>query len=115
MDGAFGLGLLGFAVVVALSLGIVVAFPVWLYHRREVLRMRGTNAKEVLKLRERLEVLERRCVKLEEQVTTAHLLIADEQRSLDKKLSKIVPEGAHISSESEESSSRSKKRERAHD
>ena len=115
MDGAFGLGLVGLAGIVALTLGILVAFPVWLYHRREVLRMRGTNTKEVLKLRERLEVIERRCAKLEEQVQTAHLLIADEQRALDKKLSKIVPEGAHISNEAEDSSSRSKKRERAHD
>lgn len=111
MDGAFGLGLLGFAGVVALSLGIVVAFPVWLYHRREVLRMRGTNAKEVLKLRERLEVLERRCVKLEEQVTTAHLLIADEQRSLDKKLSTMMPDHA----EDDSAARKPKMKERARD
>jgi len=111
MDGAFGLGLVGFAGIVALTLGILVAFPVWLYHRREVLRMRGTNAKEVLKLRERLEVIERRCAKLEEQVQTAHLLIADEQRSLDKKLSKIMPDDAE-----DDSAARSvKMRERARD
>ena len=111
LDNIFGLGLVGLGIV-ALTFGILVGFPVWLYHRREMLRMKGTNAKEVQKLRERIDVIEKRCAKLEEQVATAHLLIADEQRALDKKLSKIVPEHA----QDEEAAVRNRKMpERAHD
>ena len=114
-DNIFGLGLVGFALCAVLGVGMLVALPVWLYHCREVLRMKGTNTKEVQKLRERLEVLEKRCVKLEEQVATAHMLIADEQRALDKKLSQIVPEGATIPDDVDDSPALSNKRERARD
>jgi len=34
----------------------------------------------------RIEVLEKTCAKLQEQVNEAHMLIHDEQRALDRKL-----------------------------
>ncbi len=114
LDNIFGLGLVGLGIV-ALTFGILVGFPVWLYHRREILRMRGTAAKDVQRLRERIEGLEKRCAKLEEQVASAHMLIADEQRQLDKKLSNLVPGGATIPDDVDDSAGRSKKRERARD
>jgi len=38
-------------------------------------------------------VLENQCTKLQEQVTTAHVLLADERHVLDRKLSALLPDG----------------------
>jgi hypothetical protein len=43
-------------------------------------------------LQARCEALEKRCAALEEQMKTAHLLLADEQRALDQKLANILPQ-----------------------
>ena len=75
-----------------LLLFIVVGLPVFLYHRREVLRMKGVSDKQTVKLSDRVATLEQRCDRLEEQVTQAHLLLADEQRQMDRKLSAILPD-----------------------
>jgi hypothetical protein len=87
------LGLLGLAIVTLSSL-IVVGLPVWLWHRREVMKLQGTNARETAKLKDRMDDLEKRCNKLQEQVTAAHLLLDDERRGMDKKLSQVYPEPA---------------------
>jgi hypothetical protein len=82
--------------VAASFLTIVVGLPVYLYHRRQMLKLKGNNARDVKNLHNRIDELEERCKKLEEQVTDAHCLIADEQRELDRKLerklSAIVPD-----------------------
>lgn len=38
-------------------------------------------------------MLENQCTKLQEQVTTAHVLLADERHVLDRKLSALLPDG----------------------
>jgi hypothetical protein len=101
MDAVLSLGVLGLAIV-AVFFGIVVGVPTFLYHRREVLRIRGTNAKEIGKLRDRIDALDQRCEKLEEQVASAHILLADEQRQLDRKLSNLVGDSMIPPEKSEE-------------
>ena len=89
----------GSIIVAALIIGALLAFffiviglPVWLYHRREVLKMKGTAKGETTSLSQRVAALEKRCEKLEEQVTQAHLLLADEQRQMDRKLAAMLPD-----------------------
>lgn len=85
------LGLAGLSVVTLCSI-IVIGLPVFLWHRREVMKLKGTNARETASLKERMDDLEKRCNKLQEQVTAAHLLLDDERRGIDKKLAQIYPE-----------------------
>jgi hypothetical protein len=85
----FGIAGLG---VVAVFFIFVIGLPVYLYHRREVMRLKGTQAREVSKLTERIESLDKRCQKLEEQVTAAHLLLDDERRQMDRKLATMLPD-----------------------
>ncbi|HYG76286.1 MAG TPA: LapA family protein [Planctomycetota bacterium] len=116
MNSLLSLGVVG-VFGMALCIALLVAFPVWLYHRRETMRIRGTNEKDMKKLRERIEVLEKRCAKLDEQVASAHILLADEQRAMDKKLSKIIPESASMIPDEDESgpARKVKARDRARD
>ncbi|MGD0089104.1 MAG: hypothetical protein ABSE73_04230 [Planctomycetota bacterium] len=86
------MGIFLVALLVIGSLLIVVGLPIFLYHRREVLRMRGFSDKHTVKLSDRVATLEQRCDKLEERVTEAHLLLADEQRQMDRKLSALLPD-----------------------
>jgi hypothetical protein len=87
----FQIGLLGLAYLSAFLL-LAIGLPVWLHHRRRVLELRGTHAKELARLRERVEVAEKRCAKLEQQLVDVHMILADETRVLDKKLSSILPD-----------------------
>jgi hypothetical protein len=77
---------------VVLFFFIVVGLPVFLYHRREVLRMSGLSNRQTMKLSDRVAALEKRCDTLEERIAEAHLLLADEQRQMDRKLSAILPD-----------------------
>jgi outer membrane murein-binding lipoprotein Lpp len=52
------------------------------------------NNSEVTELRTRLEELEKKCTAMQEQITDAHMLLADERRALDKKLAESFPEVA---------------------
>lgn len=103
------LGLAGLAVV-ALSSLVVVGLPVWLWHRREVLKLKGTHSRDVVKLKERMDELDKRCNKLQEQVTAAHLMLDDERREMDKRLAQICPEPP--AAEDDEKSQRRSGRER---
>ena len=100
------LGILGWLtftfIVVGLPMVCIFGLP-WLArirrenlaHAREMAQIKagkdGQSGPELQQLRERCDALEKRCAKLEEQVTEAHSLLADEQRQLDKKLSNILP------------------------
>jgi len=106
------LGVAGLIAVVLLA-GLVVAFPSWLYHRREAMRIKGTHAKEWQKLRDRIETLEKRCAKLDEHVSSAHILLADERRSMDKKLSNIMPDSAALVGDDEDDSERAPRRKKS--
>jgi hypothetical protein len=92
-----------FCIVVGLPVCCIFGLP-WLArirrenleHAREMARIKagkeeGQNGSELQQLRERCDALEKRCAKLEEQVTEAHALLVDEQRQLDKKLANILP------------------------
>jgi hypothetical protein len=89
----FNIGLLGLAYLSSFLL-LVVGLPVCLHHRRHVLALRGTHAKELACLRERLDATEKRCVKLEAQIVDLHVQLADETRQLDKKLSSMLPDSS---------------------
>ncbi|MCK6472945.1 MAG: hypothetical protein L6R28_14475 [Planctomycetes bacterium] len=56
-----------------------------------------TSAAEIAELRKACEALDRRCAKLDEQVRTVHDLLADEQRTLDRKLNAILPDADAVS------------------
>jgi len=92
-------GLLIFATVVGFF-GIVVGLPVWLHHRRTMLKLKGQNGRDIGTLHKRIDDLEKQCHKLQEQVTEAHVLLADERRELDRrlenKLAQIAPDAAII-------------------
>ncbi|HYF48610.1 MAG TPA: hypothetical protein VEJ63_04360 [Planctomycetota bacterium] len=91
----FGLVILG---IVVGSLSILVGLPIWLHHRRSVLKMTGQRGRDIEALHKRIDQLEKECRKLQDQVTEAHVLLADERRDLDKrledKLKNIVPDSA---------------------
>jgi hypothetical protein len=105
------LGLIAFGIVVGFF-SIVVGLPVWLYHRREMARMRGLKLRQDGELQERVEALEERCDKLEERVTDAHTLLSDEQRAMDRKLAKLLPDDAAPSDGEQESRRREDERRR---
>ena len=103
------LGILGWLAFVTIVVGLPVCcifgLP-WLARiRRENLQHAVEMAKikagkneqsdsDLQQVRERCDSLEKRCTKLEEQLKDAHLLLADEQRALDKKLASIIPDEA---------------------
>ncbi len=80
-----GLVLLAFAL---LALPFMLSY---LYHRRRMAELKGTHAQHVETLQERMERLEKKCAAMQEQITDAHMLLADEQRMLDKKLAESFP------------------------
>ncbi len=100
MQAAIQLGLIVLAAV-TVFFGIVIGWPVWLSHRRRVMELTSAQGRENKKLLERLEALEKRCEKLEEQVVETHIQLSDERRELDKKLSAILPDVPVPMSESE--------------
>ena len=84
-------------VIMGMTMIMMVVFitkgiPLLLAHAREMEQMkRGANSGTDA-LHDRVAALEQRCAKLEEQVTEAHLLLADEQRQMDQKLAAILPD-----------------------
>ena len=64
----------------------------YLWHRRKMAEMRGTQTQQVGAISERIERLEKKCAAMQEQITDAHMLLTDERRELDKKLSKAFPD-----------------------
>ncbi len=66
---------------------IVVGLPVYLQHREKMAKLMGQRTDPNPQLLTRIEALEKKCEKLQEQVNTAHTLIHDEQLQLDRKLS----------------------------
>ncbi|MCK6472944.1 MAG: hypothetical protein L6R28_14470 [Planctomycetes bacterium] len=78
---------------------LAIALPLLLSHKQKMARLHAESqggeeslAKEVAALTERCGRLEARCGELERQVRTAHELLADEQRALDRKLTAILPD-----------------------
>lgn len=61
-------------------------------YRSAQAKLSNTASAEVAALRKTCEALDRRCSELERQVRTAHDLLADEQRALDRKLNAILPD-----------------------
>lgn len=61
-------------------------------YRAAQAKQSDTAAAEIAELRKTCEALDRRCAELEKQVRTAHDLLADEQRTLDRKLNAILPD-----------------------
>jgi hypothetical protein len=112
LSGFFGLGLVGVAMVLTFFLCIFV-WSTFLLYRRRAIEVRGSHAKQVSTLEERVEKLEKKCIAMQEQITDAHMLLADERRLLDKKLSETFPEIAPPIAESAEQAKRSVKKERA--
>jgi hypothetical protein len=80
------------AIVLACAIIAVPFVMYYLWHRRKMVEMRGTHSQHVETLNERINRLEKKCAALQEQVTDAHMLLSDERRELDKKLSKAFPE-----------------------
>ena len=102
--------------VVVLFAGALISFPFicfYFWHRRRVLELKGTHAQQVSALQDRMENLELKCHKLQQQVTDAHMLLSDERRELDKKLAESFPDiMPPIPDEPAPGKSRSRKRER---
>ncbi len=65
---------------------IVIGWPVYLDHRQKMAKLRTQRAEPETQLLARIEALEKKCEKLQEQVNAAHMLIHDETRELDRKL-----------------------------
>jgi hypothetical protein len=114
LSGFFGLGLVGVAMVLTFFLCIFI-WSTFLLYRKRAIEVRGSHAKQVASLEERVEKLEKKCVAMQEQITDAHMLLADERRLLDKKLSESFPEIIPPIAESTEQAKRSAKRERTRD
>jgi hypothetical protein len=91
MDGTWLFAAVVFGSVIVF-LVIVIGLPTWFYHRREMMKMKGLARNDTAALGERVTALEKRCDKLEERITEAHVLLADEQRQMDRKLSAILPD-----------------------
>jgi uncharacterized protein HemX len=94
------IGLWEFCAVAAVLSTLGAAASAWLKHRREMVKMKlegqaqRQNGGEAAELRQRLEALEKKCTEMQEQITDAHMLLADERRALDKKLAESFPEVA---------------------
>lgn len=79
-------------VVIGLPAFLIFGLPAILRHRRHIDPTILERLAETTTLRDRLASLEKRCSELERQVRTAHDLLADEQRALDRKLNAILPD-----------------------
>lgn len=82
---------------IAMAMVVAVIFitkglPLVLAHQREWAQTRRGANSGTDELRDRVAALGQRCTKLEEQITEAHVLLADEQRQMDKKLAAILPD-----------------------
>lgn len=77
---------------------ITVALLIWLRFRHAALKLRASEGGDVEKLTRRVEILEKQCAELREQVLQAHTLLADEQRTLDRKLSAVLPDAPDATS-----------------
>lgn len=82
------------AAAVILGCAILGLPAIWIYfwHRQNIAKIKGTQAQHMGALQDRLERLEKKCAEMQERITDAHMLIADEQRQLDKKLSESFPD-----------------------
>lgn len=65
-------------------------------YRAAAAQKSDSSAAQIAELRKTCEALDRRCAELEKQVRTAHDLLADEQRTLDRKLNAILPDADAI-------------------
>jgi len=68
-----------------------------LNHDLEVAKIKAAGSESMLQkkidqLQDRIAVLENQSAKLQEQITTAHVLLADERHTLDRKLSAMLPD-----------------------
>jgi predicted nuclease with TOPRIM domain len=87
-----------FCLIIAGLSTLGAAASSWLHHRREMakLKIEGKKQKqsgaESDELRQRLEALEKKCAAMQEQITDAHMLLADERRELDKRLAQALPD-----------------------
>jgi uncharacterized membrane protein YhiD involved in acid resistance len=102
------------AAVIILVAGVVACFFSWIYlsYRKHVLKTHGTHGQEVQALHERIDRLEKKCATMEEKITDAHLLLNDETRELDKKLSKAFPTDMPPVTEEPPAKARTTRRER---
>jgi hypothetical protein len=76
-------------------IGLTALMGVILYfdYKEKALKTKQQGAAEPdEKLLARIDALEKQCAKLQEQVTDAHALLADERRALDQKLAAMLPE-----------------------
>ncbi len=76
-------------------LAIAIGLPVWLHHRRKMAELRGTHAQILAQMEERLQSLEKKCDKLEEQVLECQTQMADEGRELDQRLAQVLSQNAN--------------------
>ncbi len=86
-------------VIVAVALGfgvsaLIFGLAMLLRHREKMRTLQAESVAESKRVRElesRIQALESRCEKMEERVADAHVLMSDEQRLLDAKLSAMLP------------------------
>lgn len=87
-------GAAGLAVAIVGSVLVLVTvcigLPVWLHHKRRMAEIRGTQAQTIADLQDRLDVMEKKCERLEEQVVECQAQMADEGRELDQRLSQLL-------------------------
>lgn len=69
-----------------LGLSVVLGIRVYFQHREKMAKISPTQDKPDAKVMARIEALEAKCEKLQEQVSAAHFLIHDEQKQLDRRL-----------------------------
>lgn len=74
---------------------IVVGMPIYLDHKQKMAKLLGHKSDPDEKLLARIDALEKKCEKLQEQVTEAHALLVDERRMLDQKLAQKLAESAN--------------------
>lgn len=67
----------------------------WMYFRYEALKLKSKSGGAEVEAQKRIEALEAKCEKLQEQVTEAHALLVDERRQLDRKLAAMIPPDSH--------------------
>src|SRR4051812_38315594 len=67
-------------------IGLIAIVPVYLGHRLKMAKIHAQQSEGNSKLVARIEALEKRCEKLQEQANEAHILIQEEQLALDRNL-----------------------------
>ncbi|HYG75608.1 MAG TPA: hypothetical protein VEK08_11445 [Planctomycetota bacterium] len=72
------------------------ALALLLKHREKMATLKGGSQSSDPKLTARIEALEKKCEKLQEQVNEAHALLVDERRMLDQKLAQKLEATAAI-------------------